>query len=126
MKILVIDDSDRMSNALTQALSDRRYTVNIAPDGKTGYELANSLDYQLIVVARSLPHLDGVSLCQQLREQGHQTPILMLTSKSEGSDRAIGDESGANEYLVEPFDMSDILERVRELTESKPTQSTSS
>jgi DNA-binding response OmpR family regulator len=115
MKILLIEDDDRIANSLAEALRDRRYVVETATDGRSGLELAEAFEYDLILLDVMLPELDGVSLCRQLRNSGRTTPVLMLTARDSSGDKVLGLDAGADDYVVKPFDLAELLARVRAL-----------
>jgi DNA-binding response OmpR family regulator len=115
MKILLIEDDDRIANSLAEALRDRRYVVETATDGRSGLELAEAFEYDLILLDVMLPELDGVSLCRQLRDRGRTTPVLMLTARDSSGDKVLGLDAGADDYVVKPFDLAELLARVRAL-----------
>jgi DNA-binding response OmpR family regulator len=115
MKILLVEDDRSTSAALTEILSDRRHTVSLATDGQMGLELALSYEYDLIVLDIMIPKLDGISLCRQLRSQGYQNAVLLLTAKDSSSDRILGLDAGADDYVVKPFDPDELMARIRAL-----------
>ncbi|PPT05990.1 Two component Transcriptional regulator Winged helix family protein [Geitlerinema sp. FC II] len=115
MKILLVEDDDRIACALAEALSDRHYVVETAADGRSGLDLAEAFDYDLIVLDLMLPELDGIGLCRRLRDRGDRTPILMLTARDSSSDKVIGLDAGADDYVVKPFDLPELLARIRAL-----------
>lgn len=115
MKILLIEDDDRIARPLAEALSDRRYIVETAADGRSGLELAETFEYDLILLDLMLPELDGMSLCRQLRNRGRTTPVLMLTARDSSGDKVLGLDAGADDYVVKPFDLAELLARVRAL-----------
>lgn len=115
MKILAVEDDVWMANALADTLRQQNYTVEIAADGQAGWELAIGIDYDLILLDITLPRLDGITLCRKLRQEGDQTPILLLTAKDTQSDKVMGLDAGADDYLAKPFDFQELLARVRAL-----------
>lgn len=115
MKILLIEDDDRISDALAEALSDRNYRVDIAEDGSVGWEFVLAFPYDLIVLDLMLPKLDGISFCQQLRKNGYSMPVLMLTAKDTSLDKVMGLDAGADDYVVKPFDLPELMARIRAL-----------
>ena len=115
MKILLVEDDDRIAEALAEALRDHHYTIDIAADGQSGRIFAELYPYDLVILDLMLPKLDGVSLCQQLRTQGYSTPILMLTARDSSSDKVVGLDAGADDYVVKPFDLPEIMARIRAL-----------
>lgn len=115
MRILLIEDDDLIVESLTKALTEQHYVVDVATDGETGWELAEAFVYNLILLDVVLPKLDGFSLCQRLRSQGNQTPILLLTAQDTSTSKVTGLDAGADDYLAKPFDMSELLARMRAL-----------
>ncbi len=115
MRILVVEDDNFIAKALTEVLSSQNYTVEVASDGQAGWDLIQAFAYDLIMLDVMLPKLDGISLCKLLRESGYQTPVLLLTGRNTGHDKAIGLDAGADDYLVKPFDLEELFARVRAL-----------
>jgi DNA-binding response OmpR family regulator len=115
MKILLIEDDIRISEAIAEALRDRRYVVEIARDGELGLTFAETDTFDLIILDLMLPKLDGISVCRQLRNAGNKTPILMLTARDTSSDKVLGLDVGADDYVVKPFDLPELLARIRAL-----------
>ena len=115
MRILVIEDERRIAEALKKGLEQERYAVDLAYTGRDGYELATSEDYDLIIMDLMLPGMDGNTICSKLRTENIHTPILMLTAKSQVSDKVSGLDSGADDYLTKPFAFEELLSRIRAL-----------
>jgi DNA-binding response OmpR family regulator len=115
MKILLVEDDEPMAWALEKALSAHNYMVNIARDGHIGLELATSFDYDLILLDLLIPKLDGIRLCRQLRSQGFQKPILLLTAKDSNLDIVKGLDAGADDYVIKPYDPEELMARIRAL-----------
>jgi DNA-binding response OmpR family regulator len=115
MKILVVEDDDLIAQTLRILLSNQNYAVEIAADGQSGLELVETFDYDLLLLDVRLPKLDGISLCRQLRSQGYQVPILLLTGQDSQHDKAIGLDAGADDYVVKPFDTEELVARIRAL-----------
>jgi DNA-binding response OmpR family regulator/HPt (histidine-containing phosphotransfer) domain-containing protein len=115
MKVLVIEDDQLISANLFTVLTADRYVVDLAKDGKIGLEMALEWDYDLIVTDLMLPTLDGISLCYQLRSQGYQKPILLLTAKDKGHEIVAGLDAGADDYVIKPYDANVLLARIRAL-----------
>ncbi len=113
MRILIIEDEVRLAATLAQLMERQGYTADICHDGLTGLDNACGGIYDLILLDAMLPGLDGFSLLQQLRGEGHSTPVLMLTARSDVSDRVAGLDSGADYYLTKPFDVQELLACVR-------------
>ncbi|MBE9229306.1 response regulator [Phormidium sp. LEGE 05292] len=115
MKILLVEDDETTANVLAQELTSYKYTVEIAADGQTGLELAQAFHYDLLIVDIILPKLDGISLCRQLRSHGSQTPILLLSAKNSTTDRVIGLKAGADDYVVKPYELAELIARIQAL-----------
>jgi DNA-binding response OmpR family regulator len=117
MRILLVEDDIRLAETLAEALTDQLYTVDITIDGESAWEYAQALDsdYDLLLLDVMLPGLDGISLCQQLRSQGHQMPILMITARDMISDKIAGLDAGADDYIVKPVDLGELFARIRAL-----------
>lgn len=124
MKILVVEDERKIANSIKKGLEHERYTVDVAYDGQEGLDFAIAEEYDLIILDRLLPSIDGVAICQKVREQGVHTPILMLTAKGQIEDRVTGLDAGADDYLVKPFAFAELFARVRALIR-RPKQSIS-
>ena len=115
IKILLIEDEPKTVQSLKQGLEENNYDVSIAYDGHMGKQLALAHTYQLIVSDIIIPGINGLDLCKELRAQGIQTPILMLTALSTTDDKLNGFEAGADDYLPKPFDFKELLARVKAL-----------
>jgi two-component system, OmpR family, response regulator len=114
MRILVVEDEPRLLHNLAKSLREEGYAVDTAADGDDGLFKAETYDYDAIVLDVMLPKLDGWELLAQLRKQ-KQTPVLMLTARDAHADRIKGLDTGADDYLVKPFDLGELLARVRAL-----------
>ncbi len=115
MRILIVEDDERITDAVAEDLTDQHHVVEIAHDGQTGWELIEAFSFDLILLDLMLPKLDGISLCRRLRSQGHSTPVLMLTARDTISDKVLGLDAGADDYLVKPFDLEELSARIRAL-----------
>src|SRR5688500_8243475 len=115
MRLLIIEDELAMRTALCETLQAEGYKVRAAADGATGLERALSEEHDLILLDIMMPRLDGFELCRELRRRGRRTPVLMLTAKGLINDRVQGLDAGADDYLVKPFSMRELLARVRAL-----------
>ncbi len=115
MRILLVEDDHLIATPLAKALSSQHYVVDLASDGLTGWELAESFNYDLILLDVLLPQLDGISFCQQLRKQGKQMPILLLTAQNTSINKIKGLDAGADDYVSKPFDLQELLARIRAL-----------
>ena len=115
MHILVVEDERRLAQLLRRVLTEERHTVDLAYEGTSGLDLADSDTYDLVILDVMLPGMDGIAVCRQMREDGVQTPVLMLTARGAVEDRVTGLNSGADDYLVKPFAMEEFLARVNAL-----------
>lgn len=115
MRLLIIEDELPMRTALCETLTAEGYKVRAAADGEAGLQRALSEEHDLILLDVMMPKLDGYALCAELRRRGKQTPVLMLTAKGMVDDRVSGLDAGADDYLVKPFAMRELLARVRAL-----------
>lgn len=115
MKILLVDDDNDMVKTIADVLTKHQYVVNIASDGEMGWQCAIHVSYDLILLDVMLPKLDGISVCRQLRQAGSQAPILLLTAKDTATDLVLGLDAGADDYLIKPFDFSELTARIRAL-----------
>jgi DNA-binding response OmpR family regulator/HPt (histidine-containing phosphotransfer) domain-containing protein len=115
MRILLVEDDDILSQVLTDHLTNQHYVVDIAGDGVTGFNYAQAVSYDLIVLDVNLPQLDGIQLCQRLRQSRYTAPILLLTAKGDSSDKVMGLDAGADDYVVKPCTVEEISARVRAL-----------
>ncbi len=115
IKILLVDDEAALTEPLSRLLTREGYVVDIAIDGRVGNKLATARHYDLLILDWMLPHLTGLQICQQLRDRGDLTPVLFLTAKDTLDDRVIGLDAGADDYLVKPFELRELLARVRAL-----------
>jgi len=115
MRLLVIEDELPMRTALVETLSAEGYRVRSAVDGVSGLELACTETFDLVLLDVMMPGLDGFAVCRELRRRGREVPVLMLTAKGLVDDRVDGLDSGADDYLVKPFSLRELLARVRAL-----------
>jgi DNA-binding response OmpR family regulator len=115
MRILVIEDDHKIANAVKKGLEQESFAVDVEFDGKTGLGSALTIEYDLILLDRMLPEVDGIKICQILREKQNHTPILLLTAKDKIKDKVDGLNAGADDYLVKPFAFEELLARVRAL-----------
>jgi len=113
MRILVVDDDPELTDILRRALTEQLYHVEVAHDGQTAQHMALSEGYDLIVLDLMMPQIDGVTVCRNVREAGKTTPIIMLTARDGTDDRILGLDAGADDYLVKPFSMGELLARIR-------------
>lgn len=115
MKILVVEDDELLAKALVTILIDQNYAVEVAHDGDAAWDLIETYDYDLILLDVMLPKIDGINLCRQIRSQGLQMPVMLLTGCDSSHEKAIGLDAGADDYVVKPFDAEELVARVRAL-----------
>jgi len=111
----MVEDDEAIALAVAAVLTKQHYAVDIATDGQAGWEFAAACDYDLIVLDVMLPKLDGISLCRQLRREGYRMPVLLLTARDTATDKVMGLDAGADDYLVKPFDFQELTARIRAL-----------
>ncbi len=115
MRILIIEDNVKLASYMEQMFTEESFAVDVAHDGETGERMARFGSYDLVVLDVMLPTKDGVSVCLSLRDDNVNVPIIMVTAKGEADDTVLGLDSGADDYLVKPFEMKVLLARVRSL-----------
>ena len=113
MRILVIEDEARLAQTLAELLHRQGYTADISGDGLSGLDNAASDIYDLVVLDAMLPGMDGFTLLQRLRQEGHTVPVLMLTAKGTEYDKVLGLDQGADDYIAKPFHPQELVARVR-------------
>jgi DNA-binding response OmpR family regulator len=116
MRILCIEDEHRIANTIKKGLEQEGYAVDVAYDGLTGYDMASTENYDIILLDRMLPKMDGMIICSELRKNHIQTPILMLTAKTQTHDKVEGLNLGADDYLTKPFSFNELIARIRALS----------
>lgn len=115
MRILVVEDEHKIAQAIKKGLEQEAYAVDIAYDGMSGYDMAVAESYDVIILDRLLPGMEGVEICKKLRKDSIHTPVLMLTAKGQLADKVEGLDAGADDYLVKPFAFEELLARIRAL-----------
>lgn len=116
MKILLVEDDQKLCRLLSECLGDEGHTVEVAHDGEWGSLLAKMSDYDLIMLDVMLPgDLNGVDVCRLIRQEGITTPVFMLTAKKHITDRVAGLDAGADDYLCKPFSIAELKARIRSL-----------
>ncbi len=115
MRILVVEDEHKIANSIKRGLEQESYATDIAYTGNDGFDLASTEPYDLIILDRLLPEMNGVEIAKKLRKQKIHTPILMLTAKGQINDKVEGLNAGADDYLTKPFAFEELLARVRAL-----------
>ena len=113
MKILIIEDSERLRRSLAQGLEKIGYSIDSAEDGEKGLNMAMAMEYNVIVLDLMLPKLDGLSVLKSLRAKGNEANILILSAKDQVNDRVKGLEMGADDYLVKPFAFNELCSRIK-------------
>jgi DNA-binding response OmpR family regulator len=124
MRILVVEDEHKIAQAIKKGLEHERYAVDVVYNGKESLDFIRSGDYDLVILDRLLPEMDGVTICRIVRNEKIHVPILLLTAKGQVSDRVEGLDAGADDYLVKPFAFSELFARIRALIR-RPKQSLS-
>lgn len=124
IQILVIEDEKRVADLLKIGLEENGYQVMIAYDGEMGWRLYLSNNFQLVISDIILPKLNGFELCQRIRQIDEQTPILMLTALGTADDKLEGFDTGADDYMVKPFDFRELVARVRVLLKRRTVAKT--
>lgn len=124
MRILVVEDEIKLANSLKKVLLSERYVVDVCYDGQEGYEQAGAEEYDLVILDLNLPSMDGLEICKRLRDEEMATPILMLTARDTVKDKIAGLDYGADDYLIKPFEVDELMARIRALlrrrVKSKP------
>lgn len=115
MRILVIEDEPKVSRTLVKGLESDHFAVDLAADGEDGLQLAMEVDYDAILLDWNVPKLDGLTVLKKLRKSGSNTRIMLLSARKEVSDRILGLQCGADDYLVKPFSFEELLARVHAL-----------
>ena len=116
MRVLIVEDERRLAEALGQIMAEQRYQTDVVYDGADGLDYALTEQYDVIVLDVMLPKLDGFEVASRLRHAHVSTPILMLTARDEMPDKIAGLDHGADDYMTKPFDIGELLARVRALT----------
>ena len=115
MRVLVVEDQPNVANYVKRALEEQGYAVDLARTGREALDWAEVVEFDLIVLDIMLPEMDGITVCRRLRSRANQAAILMLTARDTVADRVIGLDAGADDYLVKPFDLKELLARLRAL-----------
>lgn len=111
----MVEDERKIANSIKKGLEQESLAVDVAYDGESGFDLAATEDYDIIILDLMLPKMDGIELCRRLRDGDVHVPILMLTAKTQLQDKVTGLNSGADDYLVKPFAFAELLARIRAL-----------
>jgi DNA-binding response OmpR family regulator len=124
-RVLIVEDDVEIADVLRRSLRNEGYEVRTSADGVDALDVAAGFVPDLVVLDLGLPRLDGIEVCRRLREDG-DVPILMLTARAETDDRVTGLDSGADDYLVKPFERQELLARIRALLRRRPPRGTAS
>lgn len=111
-KVLLIEDDDALSLAISDGLQNRGYSVTTIRDGKAGFKIASEREWDIIILDVMLPTLDGFDICKLLRSRGDETPIILLTALSQEMDKVLGLKLGADDYLTKPFSLLELSARM--------------
>jgi len=120
MRLLLVEDEKKLSELVARALRAERYAVDVADDGQRGWELADSYDYDLIILDLMLPALSGQEVLRRIRRKNQQVPILILTARDATEDKVHNFEAGADDYLTKPFAFAELIMRVKALLRRGP------
>jgi two-component system OmpR family response regulator len=122
MRVLIVEDEQKMAGLLRRGLVEEGYAADVAETGADALWMAGATEYDAIVLDVMLPGVDGFEVCEQLRELGVWSPVLMLTARDAVADRVLGLDSGADDYLVKPFSFDELLARLRALVRRGPVE----
>lgn len=120
MRVLVIEDEQKIANAIKKGLEQEAFAVDVAYDGNSGLDMAIGEPYDLLVIDIMLPDINGLEITKKIREYQLHTPILLLTAKGQVQDKVIGLDAGADDYLTKPFSFEELLARLRALLRRPP------
>ena len=115
MKVLLVEDDELLAGVVAEFLTDHLHVVEVVTDGESAWNQIIALEYDLILLDVMLPKLDGIRLCQRLRSHGYSVPVLMITARDTSSDKVLGLDAGADDYMVKPLDFPELLARIRAL-----------
>ncbi len=121
MRLLLVEDEKKVADFIARGLKAERYAVDTAYDGLTGWQMASSVDYDLIILDLMLPGMNGTELLRRLRRQGGKAAVLILTARDATQDKVENFEAGADDYLTKPFAFAELLVRVKALLRRPPT-----
>lgn len=125
MRILLAEDERSLSRAIVALLEKNNYSADAVHDGEEALSYLEAGNYDALILDIMMPKMDGMTVLRRLREQGNPIPVLMLTARSEVSDKVLGLDSGANDYLTKPFSTKELMARIRAITRSQSGQITS-
>ena len=122
MRLLYAEDEKSLARAVSTILTRNNYAVDVVHDGESALDYLVTGNYDGAILDVMMPKLDGIEVLKRMRAQGDHTPVLLLTAKAEIDDRVAGLDSGANDYLTKPFDMKELLARIRAMTRAQSVQ----
>jgi DNA-binding response OmpR family regulator len=122
MRVLIVEDQVKMVDYLQRALQEQGYVVDVAHTGQEALAWASVVEFDMIVLDLMLPEIDGLTVCRTLRSRGYPSHILMLTARDTVDDRVRGLDTGADDYLIKPFELKELLARLRALARRNPQQ----
>jgi two-component system, OmpR family, copper resistance phosphate regulon response regulator CusR len=125
MRMLLVEDEKKLSDLIARALKAERYAVDVANDGSTGWEMADSYDYDLVILDLMLPGLSGTEVLRRIRAKNDQVPILILTARDATEEKVRNFEAGADDYLTKPFAFAELIMRVKALLRRGPVSRSS-
>ena len=125
MRLLLAEDEQALSKALTTILQRNNYSVDVAYDGQEALEYLEADNYDGIILDIMMPKVDGITVLKEIRKKGKLIPVLLLTAKSEVDDKVLGLDAGANDYLTKPFNSRELLARIRAMTRTQTMQTDS-
>jgi two-component system, OmpR family, response regulator len=120
MRVLLVEDDERTASFIARSLREHGHTVDVSADGREGLMLATAQIYDAMILDRMLPGLEGLTIVKTIRASGSQTPVILLTTKAQISDRVEGLEGGADDYLVKPFAFAELHARLNALVRRPP------
>ena len=124
MRVLIIEDEHKIANALKRVFQQEHYAVDVCYDGEEGLAMGTNQPYDIMIIELGLPKKDGLEVIKELRQQSVHTPVIVLTAKGSTSEKVAGLDAGADDYILKPFAMDEVLARVRALLRRPADQQT--